>query len=220
MDDMVYFQIFRDMEELLEEYDDAQRGRLLTAMMAYAFRGEKAVFEGAERYIWPAIRQRIDQSAAKLYKNRENGQKGGRPSAEKPNKTQQNPTKPNLTQLNHKQEQEQEQEHDKEQEQPKSVKRGFTPPETADVDAFCAQNGISGVDAQRFVDYYASKGWKVGSAPMKDWQAAVRNWARNEQARGSPRTVSAQNYTQRRYTDSDLAFCDDALLKEAAALGS
>ena len=30
MSEMVYFQIFHDMEELLEAYDDAQRGRILT----------------------------------------------------------------------------------------------------------------------------------------------------------------------------------------------
>lgn len=33
-------------------------------------------------------------------------------------------------------------------------------------------------DAESFVDFYASKGWKVGNAPMKDWKAAVRRWVR------------------------------------------
>lgn len=33
-------------------------------------------------------------------------------------------------------------------------------------------------DAESFVDFYASKGWRVGSAPMKDWKAAVRRWVR------------------------------------------
>lgn len=36
------------------------------------------------------------------------------------------------------------------------------------------------VDPQRFVDFYASKGWKVGKEPMKDWKAAVRNWANRD----------------------------------------
>ena len=26
------------------------------------------------------------------------------------------------------------------------------------------------------MDYYDSNGWKVGKSPMKDWQAACRNW--------------------------------------------
>lgn len=33
-------------------------------------------------------------------------------------------------------------------------------------------------DAESFVDFYASKGWRVGNAPMKDWKAAARRWIR------------------------------------------
>lgn len=32
--------------------------------------------------------------------------------------------------------------------------------------------------AEPFYDFYQSKGWKVGKAPMKDWKAAARNWCR------------------------------------------
>lgn len=55
----------------------------------------------------------------------------------------------------------------------------FTPPTAQDVKDYCNEKSIS-IDAERFVDYYASKGWLVGKAKMKDWRAAVRNWARNE----------------------------------------
>ena len=57
--------------------------------------------------------------------------------------------------------------------------RRFTPPSVDEVAAYCRERG-NGVDAQRFVDFYASKGWKVGSAGMKDWRAAVRNWERQD----------------------------------------
>lgn len=33
-------------------------------------------------------------------------------------------------------------------------------------------------EAEAFADYYASKGWKVGSVAMKDWKASARNWVR------------------------------------------
>ena len=36
------------------------------------------------------------------------------------------------------------------------------------------------MDGQAFMDFYASKGWRVGNQPMKDWKAAVRNWARRD----------------------------------------
>lgn len=57
--------------------------------------------------------------------------------------------------------------------------RRFTPPSVDEVAAYCRERG-NGVDAQRFVDFYASKGWKVGSSGMRDWHAAVRNWERQD----------------------------------------
>ena len=58
-------------------------------------------------------------------------------------------------------------------------RKRFTPPTPEEVRDYCLQNGY-GVDPDRFVDFYTSKGWKVGSSPMKDWKAAVRNWAKKE----------------------------------------
>ena len=36
------------------------------------------------------------------------------------------------------------------------------------------------VNAERFIDYYESNGWKVGRNPMKDWKACVRTWEKND----------------------------------------
>ena len=59
------------------------------------------------------------------------------------------------------------------------VVRVFYPPSVEEVAAYCrSRNNF--VDPQRFVDSYASKGWRVGRHGMKDWQAAVRTWERSE----------------------------------------
>ena len=55
----------------------------------------------------------------------------------------------------------------------------FTPPTVDEVDAYCQERG-NNVDPARFVDFYASKGWLVGTSKMKDWQAAVRSWERSD----------------------------------------
>lgn len=55
----------------------------------------------------------------------------------------------------------------------------FTPPTLAEVKAYCIERG-NNVDAERFIDFYSSKGWMVGKNKMKDWKAAVRNWERTE----------------------------------------
>lgn len=74
---------------------------------------------------------------------------------------------------------EKEQEKEKETIYSEARKPHFTPPTVADVEAYGATRDGK-VDAQRFVDFYASKGWKVGKTPMKDWKAAYRNWERTE----------------------------------------
>ena len=56
----------------------------------------------------------------------------------------------------------------------------FVKPELAEVEAYCQERG-SNVNAQRFVDFYESKGWRVGNQPMKNWQAAVRTWEQKAQ---------------------------------------
>lgn len=53
----------------------------------------------------------------------------------------------------------------------------FTPPCAGEVGAYAHKIGVV-LDAEHFVDHYTSKGWRVGSHQMKDWKAAVRNWAR------------------------------------------
>ena len=63
---------------------------------------------------------------------------------------------------------------------PPSARR-FLPPSVDEVKAFCKERG-SRVDAQRFVDFYTAKGWRIGKDPMKDWQAAVRTWEQRDKA--------------------------------------
>lgn len=55
----------------------------------------------------------------------------------------------------------------------------FTPPSVEEVRVYCAERKNS-VDPERFVDFYASKGWLVGKSRMKDWRAAVRSWERSD----------------------------------------
>lgn len=53
----------------------------------------------------------------------------------------------------------------------------FRRPSVEEVRAYC-QERHNAIDAEQFVDYYESKGWRVGHNPMKDWKACVRTWER------------------------------------------
>ena len=54
----------------------------------------------------------------------------------------------------------------------------FTPPTIEQVQEYCTERN-NNINAEQFIDYYASIGWKVGKNPMKDWKACVRTWERN-----------------------------------------
>lgn len=60
----------------------------------------------------------------------------------------------------------------------KREKNIFTPPTVEEVIAYCLERN-NDVNAERFVDFYTSKGWAVGKNKMKDWKAAVRGWEKD-----------------------------------------
>ena len=96
--------------------------------------------------------------------------------------------------------QEQEQEI-KERDTNVSPKKKFQKPTVDEVRAYCEERH-NAVDPDAFVDFYESKGWKVGDQPMKDWKAAVRTWERSESKRGQPQRGQAMK-GQQRGTDYD-----------------
>lgn len=71
--------------------------------------------------------------------------------------------------------------------------------------------GYANVDAERFVDFYAAKDWMIGKNRMKDWKAAVRNWARQDHssAAGKQKKNAFLNFDDRG-TDYDAMVAEEA----------
>lgn len=65
----------------------------------------------------------------------------------------------------------------------KPAKR-FQKPTLDELITYKQKANLALVDCEAFFDFYESKGWVVGKNPMKDWQAAMRNWDRTERERG------------------------------------
>lgn len=56
----------------------------------------------------------------------------------------------------------------------------FVKPSVDEVKAYAQSIGYDTLDAQKFVDYYETRGWKLNKGvTMKNWQAAVRTWRHN-----------------------------------------
>lgn len=192
-----YAALFHEYLDEMADLTDAEFGRLARALLVYSRTGEFPALNGNERLFKRRVIMQEDRAQENyvqvVEKNRANGQLGGRPrkpretqrNPEKPTETQNNPQKPNETQ---KTQIEIESEIKTEINTPlpngnKGSKAAtpptrearFSPPSLSEVQAYISERG-SAVDAQQFVDFYASKGWMVGKNRMKDWKAAVRTW--------------------------------------------
>ena len=80
---------------------------------------------------------------------------------------------------------------------PYPPKRGFVAPAEEEVKAYCKEKGYTHVDAEAFIAFYQSKGWKIGTSPMKDWRAAVVTWEKrhkSEAAQSAKPSAISGNY--------------------------
>ena len=174
-----------------------QRGELFTAILCYAAGEPVLDLDAAADMAFSFIRERMDRDSVaymeKVEKRREAGKLGGRPKAngfsekqEKAKKAngfsekQNNPDTVPVTDTVSVFEKESKE---------KSLR--FSPPARQDVADYCKEKGFSDFDVERF----------VGKSKMKDWKAAVRNWAR---AGTAPRPNNTRgnkfsNFEQRQY---------------------
>ena len=211
---LAYLQIFADKEELLEPLDDSDRGRLLTAMLAYALHDEAPVLTGNERFVWPVFRQMIDQSKVALANKQLAGRSRQSCDQQKPaeaSRRQQEPAehKQTAAETHINQESIINNQDTRNKNKDRVGKRTrFTPPTEAEVVDFAAEQGLT-INARLFVAHYTAKGWKISGRPMEDWHAAVIAWVSRDdpsqpgRSRSSPKTVEQQQYTQREYTHSE-----------------
>lgn len=195
------FVLYTDYIEQVQLLNDQQAGQLFRAILNYSAGKELPELDGMTTMAFSFIRTRMDRDAAEYQKTVEArskaGKMGGRPrkpqnmveeekaegnfemqeKAKKANgffEKQTETKKPdNVLVLDN--------DIDKKKDTNVSKEKTsrFLPPTREDISAYCQEKGYT-VDADRFVDFYESKGWYVGKNKMKDWKAAVRNWARSQ----------------------------------------
>lgn len=90
----------------------------------------------------------------------------------------------------------------------------FVPPTQTEVSAYMIERGVNNQsEAEKFFDFYSSKGWMVGKNKMKDWKAAVRNWLKSYSTPGQQqgRYLSKQERREqmKRERDKQMGFDDD-----------
>ena len=215
------FTFFGSYYEALSQMTDEDRHQAMDALCQYVFDGEEPdALSPTVRMFMALVKPNVDASV----KARKSGAKGGRAEASEaplsstldkhpseaplPSTLPKHPSEAPLPSTLTKRE-------DKDMDmdigegievgegevQGEETKRKrFTPPTPEEVRDYCTQNGYS-VDPDRFVDFYTSKGWKVGNQPMKDWKAAVRNWSKKEPVARSGTYMPKSNRTQQDWMD-------------------
>ena len=71
-------------------------------------------------------------------------------------------------------------------------KTAFVPPTVEEAEAYATERG-NGISGEAFVNWYQSKGWKVGSAPMRDWKAAMITWESKNRNNAKPNHYTKHN---------------------------
>ena len=207
---MKYLKVWTSFRDVIQPLSDAEKGRLFDMMLQYAEDNtEPANFAGNERFTWPAAKQIIDLAAEKAEKLRQNGSKGGTAKSENmkalakdsnsyqsvANDSNSYQTEANCSHKEKKRNNKEKERNGKEAINIVPLTR-FVPPTEDEVALYCIERR-NHVNAQKFVDYYSSNGWKVGRNPMKDWKAAVRTWEKSE--------ITEKDY-QREMEYSDLPY--------------
>ena len=229
------FMLYKDWEDIFQALDSSEEiGELVMALFAYAKRGETPKLSGGAKIAFLMMRAAIERDGIAweemCAQRSECGKKGGRPkksdesgntdekaeqtaasadnAEEKPQGINDTPEKPKaFSQTERFSEKAKKADNDNVNELKESIeKRHFVPPTTQDVADYCKEKGITTVDAERFVDFYSSKGWMVGKNRMKDWKAAVRNWGRKDAAAEPNNTKGNKftNFEQRSYDYREL----------------
>ena len=183
-----WFKLWLHHKPLMDAVPDDVAGRAVKAALNYFATGEVTQLGQLEMAVFFAIKSDVDEAYSDYKRDVDNGKKGGRPKMideQKPPVKGGNPEQPMVTEGEREGDGEGEREvegNGKVADKPPTRHR-FTPPTVDEVKAYCTEKAYA-LDADRFIDYYTSNGWRVGKNPMKDWKAAVRTWSRKEQPNG------------------------------------
>lgn len=193
---------YRSFYEAIAELPDLELAQAFRAIAEYGLNGVEIDCAGSAKVALKMAKPQIDKNNVRY----ENGKKGGRPTdhikiQKKITKANQAITKcePNVNvNVN---------DIKKKDTNVSKEKAHFVPPTLENVSGYCREKGLK-VDAQHFIDYYESVGWKIGKTqkPMKDWKAALRNWSRQDKNERSekPFTTRFHNHEPQTYDFEEL----------------
>ena len=153
-----YFQYYETFENIAQKItDEKARAAFRVKVINYGLYGTLPTIENdIEDMAFEIIKDLIDQQVHRREMNRANRARREQIKAEQTQ--EEKPSEP------------------KAESKPKTAK--FEKPTVEEVRAYAKEKSWN-VDAEKFCAYYEANGWRVGKNTMKNWKAAVQNWAHN-----------------------------------------
>jgi len=190
--------------EYIEDLPEELKGAFLRYIYEYGINEIEPELSGLELTVWLKIKRRIDddvsayeRKVSNLKQNRNRTATGAKSTAptdnrtennteeEKPNGDRTDSVSVNVSVNDSVNVSDSVNVAEAKPAEPAPARKRFVKPELEEIREFCFEKNIN-IDVDRFFNYYESKGWKVGVSPMKDWKAAVRNWAKNDSLYSRP----------------------------------
>lgn len=181
-----YFPCYHSYSKKCEKLTDQELGRLFRALLLFSETGERQELAGRESIAFDFIAADIDR-AQNAYEDK--CRKNAKNIAKRYAEVEDDGIRSNTTVYERYQSKSKNKSKDNAHKSADIARARFTPPTLEEVSAYCQERG-NNVDAERFMSFYESNGWKVGKNPMKDWRAAVRTWERDDRPRATTQTKS------------------------------
>lgn len=184
-----------DSLDVLSDLSDEQAGKLFKAMLAF-HKGEDIELDPLTKMAFSFFKNQFIRDNEKYVKTCEAraqaGSKGGK-------QKQQNIASASKCYQKEAKVAENDSDNEKDSDSKKDKPKRFAPPSLKDVLDYMTERGYPyQKEAESFIDYYSSNGWKVGKNAMRDWKAATRNWTKKL-------TKSSVNQPQQQQYDHEAA---------------
>ena len=187
--------IFDSHIEAAKHLNRTQKKEYYCAVIEFLYYGVEHELKGAAAAVFTAIKPTLELSRARS----QAGSLGGKAASKQQANSKQNASKQQAT------------DEAKGQSKSKGKSKGnsnnkervlknpketrFKPPSVEEVAAYCKEKNYT-FNAETFIAFYDSNGWKVGKNPMKNWKAACTTWHKRRESEVSGEEATDEEIEQ------------------------
>lgn len=184
-----YFQYYETFELIVQKFKTPEeRDAMRSKIINYGLFGiEPESLSDKEEFVWDIIKDLIDEQLHRREVCTSNGSKKSKSKenicfSEKANESKENicSAELNRNEMDWNEMKRNEVKENERDEPASHTSKKIQKPTVEEVKAYCDERQ-NGINPEHFVDFYESKGWRVGNQPMKDWKASVRTWEQKSQ---------------------------------------